>query len=88
MLCGKLVTCMNERVTIEIDAGVLRRAREAGVDLSKTLTSALHRVLPLVTEEERKRVAQQWYEENKEAVDASNELMEKHGLFSDGARMF
>ena len=79
---------MNERVTVELDAETLKRAREAGVDLSETLMRALRRVLPLPSDEERKRAAQQWYEENKEAVDASNEYVEKHGLWSDGLRMF
>lgn len=79
---------MNERVTVEIDAETLARAREAGVDLSKTLTRALRRVLPPRSDEERKREADQWYQENKEAVDAYNEYVEKHGLFSDGMRTF
>jgi antitoxin CcdA len=81
---------MNERVTVELDAETLKQAREAGVDLSVALRRGLRGMLPTrpPTDEERKRAAQQWYEENKEAVDASNELMEKHGLFSDGARMF
>ena len=78
---------MNERVTIELDAETLKRAREAGVDLSRTLTRALRRELPPLSDEERKREAERWYQENKEAVDASNEYVEKHGLFSDGARM-
>jgi post-segregation antitoxin (ccd killing protein) len=36
----------------------------------------------------RRQAARQWYEENKQAVDAYNEMIETHGLFSDGARMF
>jgi post-segregation antitoxin (ccd killing protein) len=48
----------------------------------------VRRVLPPASEEERRRLAEEWYQANKEAIDASNELMEKHGLFSDGARMF
>ena len=79
---------MNERVTVEIDAETLARAREAGIDLSRTLTRALCRELPLVSDAERNRAAEEWYKENKEADDASNEYVEKHGLFSDGARMF
>ncbi|MGB9365130.1 MAG: type II toxin-antitoxin system CcdA family antitoxin [Xanthobacteraceae bacterium] len=79
---------MNERVTVELDAETLKRAREAGVDLSRTLARALRRELPALSEEERKREAERWYQENKEAVDASNEYVEKHGLFSDGMRMF
>jgi len=79
---------MNERVTVELDAETLARARAAGVDLSRVLTRALRRELPPASDEERKRAAEAWYKENKEAVDASNEFVEKHGLFSDGARMF
>ena len=78
-----------ERVTVELDAETLRRAREAGLDLSAELTRQLRRVLPpRLSEEERKREAEQWYLENKEAVDAYNEYVEKHGLFSDGIRTF
>ena len=79
---------MNERVTVELDAETLRRAREAGVDLSETLTRALSRVLPLPSDEGRKRAAEQFYRENKEEIDYSNEYVEKHGLWSDGLRMF
>jgi antitoxin CcdA len=79
---------MNERVTVELDAETLRRAREAGVDLSETLTRALRRVLPLPSDEERKRAAEQFCRENKEEIDYSNEYVEKHGLWSDGLRMF
>jgi len=79
---------MDERVTVEVDAETLKRAREAGVDLSETLTRALRRVLPLPSDEERKRAAGQFYRENKEAIDYSNEYVEKHGLWSDGLRMF
>lgn len=78
---------MNERVTVELDAETLARARAAGLDLSETLTRALHRLLPL-SDSERKRAADEWYAENKEAVDAYNEYIEKHGLWSDGQRMF
>ncbi len=35
-----------------------------------------------------KSEARKWYEENKEAVDAHNEFVEQHGLFSDGLRKF
>ncbi len=81
---------MNERVTVELDAETLKQAREAGVDLSVALRRGLRGMLParLPTDEERERAAQQWYEENKEAVDASNAYVEKHGMWSDGLRMF
>ena len=79
---------MNERVTVELDAETLARARAAGVDLSQVLTRALLRILPSASDEDRKRAADKWYAENKEEVDFYNEYVEKHGLFSDGRRMF
>ena len=81
---------MNERVTVELDSETLKRAQEAGLNLSELLDRAVRRVLPPLpkSDEERKREAEQWYAENKEAVDAYNEYVEKHGLFSDGIRTF
>jgi post-segregation antitoxin (ccd killing protein) len=40
------------------------------------------------TAEALSEAARQWYQENKQAVDAYNELVEKYGLFSDGVRTF
>jgi antitoxin CcdA len=79
---------MNERVTVELDSKALAAAREAGVDLSELLNHALRRRLPQLNSPEREQAARQWYEENKEAVDAYNEMIETHGLFSDGLRTF
>jgi post-segregation antitoxin (ccd killing protein) len=75
---------MNERVTVELDEKVIAAAREAGIDLSEFLNRALRRVLPQLDPAEREQIAQQWYEENKEAVDSYNEFVEKYGVFSDG----
>jgi antitoxin CcdA len=72
---------------LELDAETLARARAAGIDLSALLARALRRELPLVSDTEWKRAAE-WYAENKEEVDSYNEFVEKHGLFSDGVRMF
>jgi antitoxin CcdA len=78
-----------KKISVEIDSETLDAAAAAGLDLSQELTRALWRKLPpLQSEAERKRAAQQWYEENKEAVDAYNRLVEEHGLFSDGVRKF
>ena len=80
---------MVETVTLELDADLLTRAREAGIDLSALLEHALRRKLrPRPTEADRERMAHQWYLESKEAVDTYNEYVEKHGLFSDGLRKF
>ena len=79
---------MNERVTVELDAETLKRAQEAGLDLSRVLMRAIRRELPPPTDEERKRAAERWYQENKEEIDYYNDYVAKHGLFSDGMRTF
>jgi antitoxin CcdA len=79
---------MNERITVELDAEAIAAAREAGIDLSELLSRALRRLLPQLDASESQQAARQWYEENKEAVDAYNEMIEAHGLFSDGVRTF
>jgi post-segregation antitoxin (ccd killing protein) len=54
---------MNERVSVEleVDSDLLRRAREAGLDLSFELMRELRRTLPLqkLSDEERQRLADQ-----------------------------
>lgn len=51
-----------------------------------TIVPADGRMAP--TAAEREATARQWYEENKEAVDAHNKLVDDEGLFSDGLRSF
>ena len=80
---------MNERITIELDAGAVAAARHAGIDLGELLAQALKRRLPQLNAAEREDAARQWYAENREAVDAYNRLIETDGfLFSDGVRTF
>jgi len=81
---------MGERVTVELDAELIAAANEAGIDLSRLLVEALRRRLPpKLGNAEREAEAKKWYEENKEAVDAYNRMIEEDGfVFSDGARIF
>jgi antitoxin CcdA len=79
---------MGERVTLELDSEALAAAREAGIDLSELLTQALRRRLPHLHAEARAEEARKWYEENKEAIDSYNRMIEREGLFSDGLRKF
>jgi antitoxin CcdA len=79
---------MGERVTVEVDSEALAAARAAGIDLSQLLGEALRRRLPTLNAATREEEARKWYEENKEAIDAYNKLIEEHGLFSDGMRTF
>jgi antitoxin CcdA len=80
---------MGERVTLELDSEALAAAREAGIDLSELLVQALRRRLPNLHASERAEAARRWQQENREAIDAVNRMIEEDGfVFSDGARTF
>jgi len=77
-----LSTVAPKRATnVSIRSDLLAAAREAGVNLSATLERAL-------TEELAASKRKQWREENREAIQAYNEHVEKHGTFSDDMRNF
>jgi antitoxin CcdA len=77
-----------ETVSVQLDSEAIEAATKAGLDLSQVLREALYRRLPDLHAVEREEAARKWYEENKEAVDAYNQFVGAHGLFSDGMRTF
>jgi antitoxin CcdA len=66
---------------VSVNGELLEKARELGVDLASTLEDAL--VL-----EVRRRQREVWLEENREAIEAYNEHVAHHGVFSTGLRGF
>ena len=68
-------------MSISVRSDLLAAAQEAGIDLSAALEKALVKEL---AETKRKK----WREDNREAIDAYNEHVAKHGVFSDGVRFF
>ena len=64
---------------LSINSDLLEKARRLKLNLSATLESAL-------ADEVKKAERNQWLEENKKAIDASNKLAEQNGLFSDSFR--
>ena len=60
---------------------LLEAARAAKINLSATLEQAL-------AEKLRDAQQRQWREENREAIAAYNQQVEKQGVFSDGSRSF
>ena len=66
---------------VSVRSDLLAAAREAGVNLSATLERALMEEL---AEAKRKK----WRQDNRDAITAYNEYVEKHGTFSDGVRSF
>ena len=63
-------------VNLSIDSELLQQARELKVNLSKALEEGL---VAIVREERARR----WQEENREAIEAHNRMIEKYGLFDD-----
>ncbi len=70
-----------QSVTMTVERALLSRAREAGINLSATLTAALDTEL-------RQYEAKKWQAENSEALEALNRFHDEHGCFSDEYRTF
>lgn len=68
-------------VNLSLRADLLAKAKRAKINLSAVLDRAVSQELAQL---EQRR----WLEENKEAFNAYNDRIEKHGLFSDGRRGF
>lgn len=66
---------------LSINKNLLTEARNLKINLSATLEQAL-------TEKVRKERRKQWLEDNQQAIDACNELVEKNGLFAEKHRVF
>ena len=66
---------------VSINQGLLEAARALDINLSATLERALEA-------EVRARKREQWLTQNREAINAYNEHVRTHGVFSDGFRKF
>lgn len=64
-----------------MNGDLLEKARDLGVDLAATLEDAL-------ALEVHKRRREAWLEENREVIEAYNEHVRQHGVFSTGLRGF
>lgn len=66
---------------LSVNRDLLEQARRLGVNLSQLLEE---RLVEVVREKGRRR----WLEENREAIEAYNQRVERRGVFSDGLRRF
>lgn len=66
---------------LSVDARLLERARQLKLNLSRVLEAGLEEAIRL---EEGAR----WLAKNRAALNAYNEHVDKHGVFSDGLRSF
>jgi len=66
---------------LSINSDLLSKARAQKINLSATLERAL-------AQQFRQSEREKWKSDNREAIEALNELAEKNGLFSDSFRDF
>ena len=66
---------------VSVRRDLLAAAREAGINLSAALESALIEQLAQLRR-------QKWREENRDSIAAYNEYIENHGAFSEDVRSF
>lgn len=66
---------------LSVNGDLLRKARECNLNLSAIFEAAL-------VEQVKKSQRERWLRENREAIDAYNEHIERNGVFSDELRSF
>ncbi|MGA8049514.1 MAG: type II toxin-antitoxin system CcdA family antitoxin [Burkholderiales bacterium] len=66
---------------LSVDERLLERARQLKLNLSQVLEAGLEDAI-------RREEGAQWLKRNRAALEAYNEHVEKHGVFSDGLRSF
>ncbi len=66
---------------LSINSDLLKKARDLDINLSATLEQAL-------TDQLKTKQAEQWLEQNRNAIAAYNKSVDESGTFSDGMRSF
>lgn len=72
---------LKKPVNLTINSSLLEAARQLNFNLSEMLECAL-------TAKLLQQARERWQAENREAIDAHNQFVERHGLWSDGLRQF
>ncbi len=66
---------------LSVDEGLLEHARRLKLNLSQVLEAGLADAI-------RRQEGEAWLKKNRAALEAYNDHVEKHGVFSDGLRSF
>lgn len=77
----KMTITLEESILSELDNAALNQGKKK----SQIIREALTNYLNISSKEEK---AEQWYKENKEAIDAYNKEVEEEGLILKDSRMF
>jgi antitoxin CcdA len=74
-------TAPKKATNLSVNSDLLRKARELDINLSSALEQALEQIV-------KRRLSEQWLEENRGAIESYNEHVDEHGVFSDEVRGF
>jgi antitoxin CcdA len=72
---------LKRAANLSVNAGLLDEAKALEINLSATFERALEDAV-------RARKRERWLAENRDAIAAYNERIERDGMFSDGLRSF
>lgn len=72
---------LKKATNLSLNSELLAEAKRLNINLSATMEKALEN-------EVKHRLKAEWLEQNAQALNACNELVEKQGLFSDPYRVF
>lgn len=75
------VSAPKRPINLSVNGDLLAQAKSVGVNLSSVLERAL-------IDEVKKRKAEAWLRENRDAIQNYNQHILEHGTFSDGLRAF
>lgn len=80
-ICDAAAGYGKRATNVSVNEGLLKAARELGINLSATLEKAVEAEII-----ERRRA--RWQQDNRAAIEAYNARLEREGAFSDGLRGF
>lgn len=66
---------------LSVDTDLLEKAKRLKLNLSQVFETGLSEAI-------RQRQREEWLKKNRAAIEAYNEYVDKHGVFSDGLRSF
>ena len=66
---------------LSVDTDLLERAKHLKLNLSQVFETGLSEAI-------RQRQREEWLKKNRAAIEAYNDYVDKHGVFSDGLRSF
>lgn len=81
MFAGYRIDAPKKPVNLSLNSDLLKLGKDLGLNLSSVAESALAQAV-------KESLAERWLTENAEAIQAYNERVEAHGVFSDGSRAF